>query len=370
VQTRGRRLTRKLVILGAGFDAPVGIPTMAGFFQKAWEFVGRELMGDNLGFESFPDEDIEHFMRVRHSWQTWRSKPETVSAINLEEFAIFVEEHQPDRMSDLRYVITRTFELARRVWVLRHEHCPGHPDWEPVYRAFARDVLARRNEVAVLSFNYSPIFEQALRQEGGRPEYRLQHVCANDDITTDGCPTVEVIKPHGSMSWFVPVDTDPVVIYVRTPGNVEMQNAPWSGPANWESGWPQVGGDKRMALILPPSRKAGQKPERLNGRLGAERRLLEPVWEHLKRILPGIESCFIAGWSAPMTDTYVFDHLSCLKQKCTRVSVLNKNAEERTGLESRYRKFLPENVNFDPEPDFGGMRAADDMPLWKCFLES
>lgn len=63
---------------------------MAGFSQKAWEFVGREFMGDNVGFESFADADLEHFMRIRRSWQTW--KKTAASETNLEEFAIFVEE--------------------------------------------------------------------------------------------------------------------------------------------------------------------------------------------------------------------------------------------------------------------------------------
>lgn len=116
---------RKLLIIGAGFDAPAGIPTMAGFFHKAWEFMGREFMGDHVGFESFPD-DLPRFVRVRELWQTWRKEPDTGSPTDLEKFAMFVEQSRVGYMPDLRYVIVRTFELARRSWVLPHEACGGH----------------------------------------------------------------------------------------------------------------------------------------------------------------------------------------------------------------------------------------------------
>lgn len=141
----------------------------------------------------------------------------------------------------------------------------------------------------------------------------------------------------------------------------------FDGPANWETSFTSASrnGALQMPLIIPPSRKRAY----LKGRAARERQLLKPVWERLREHLPEIESCFIAGWSAPATDTYVFEHLSGLKTKCASVSVLNRGDDQlRDILEPRYRRFLPSTVSF--RWDFEGMRAANEMPLWKSFLGS
>jgi hypothetical protein len=70
-----------------------------------------------------------------------------------------------------------------------------------------------------------------------------------------------------------------------------------------------------------------------------------------------------------VTDTYVFENLSGLKKRCTRVTVLNKRGEQLWHvLEPRYRKFLSCKVAF--ARDFDGIRGVDDMPQWKRLLES
>src|SRR5262245_2384339 len=102
-----QRKFRKLLFLGAGFDVPTGLPTMLRFFPATWN-----LMGYATGLGGH-ERDIPAFCAIRHIWEAWYRRPETKNDTDLEEFSLFVEQHHPDSVSDLRYLIARTLDLSK-----------------------------------------------------------------------------------------------------------------------------------------------------------------------------------------------------------------------------------------------------------------
>ncbi len=353
-------MIRKLLILGAGFDVPAGLPTMPRFFKTAWKLLASELSGSAVGLGGHP-EDFDRFLRLNELWRAWRVKEDTVSSTDLEEFSRFVERDHRDAVLDLRYVIGRTLDLAHYNWGAPHRACGGHPDWTRVYRAFAEDVLRLREEIAVVSFNYSPIFEQSLLQVGGTPEYRLLGWAP---INVDPRPRepVEVLKPHGSLNWLVPVAGEPTSVVVDlVPGARD-----WNGGANWHTGFTYRSrdGTRFMPLVAPPSDKAG-KPTASS----AEDTCLDPVQRRLREVLAQIDTCFFIGWSAPVTDKEMAALLHGGLFRCKHAHVLNHAPSEsllRADLEERYQWVLSEGVAIDW--DHRGMRPPAEMPGSQRFL--
>jgi hypothetical protein len=349
-------MKRKLIFLGAGFDVPAGIPTMLRFFPKVWN-----LMGYATGLGGH-EHDIPAFCAIRHIWEAWYRRPETKNNTDLEEFSLFVEQHHPDSVPDLRYLIARTLDLSKDQKI----GYQGASLWKTIYLPFARDLLQHRNDIAVLSVNYSLTLDQALLQVGAEPDYQLpgEIIRFNDDNKSR--QPVDLFKPHGSINLLVPRETgrrNDVVVDLH-PGPVGEERA-----GNWQTSektpHPHDNDCLLKPLIAPPRNEGKQSFDPW------EDQLLSGVKGRLNEILPHIEACFFIGWSAPETDEQ--DVIPLLRdglKQCQHCWVLNFS-DGRDGLQyalkENYSAFIPKGVV--PQWDWDGMREPSTIPLWGNFLK-
>ena len=187
----------RIMILGAGFSCPAGLPTATELWQEILEKAktfcgraakfhddleayikyrrecdGREIAADKVDFEDFMKYlDIEHYLGVRGS-DTWSEDGNEGT------------------------IVTKT--LIGEILAQKINKLPRVPD---LYLEFAGRL---EPDDIVITFNYDTLLENAL-DEVGKP-YRLfperfESVGAVDVIAQDGNEVI-LLKMHGSIDWF------------------------------------------------------------------------------------------------------------------------------------------------------------------------
>lgn len=350
--TKAPMSLRKLLILGAGFGVPAGLPTMRCFFPTVWNLMGY---ATGLGGHK---RDIPAFQALLPVWKDWCCKPETKNPLDLEEFSLFVDKCRRDLVPDLRYVIARTFDLSKDKMVGYQDT----PVWKTIYLAFAKQVLQCQRQITVLSLNYSLLLDQSLLQVGAKPLYYLPKIVPLNDDRKCREP-VNVLKPHGSINWLVPKKDrgdDVVVDYHAGPADGRCAG-------NWQTSeeicHPKDNSRQLMPFVVPP-RETGKRCFNAE-----EDQALRHVRNYLKDLLSEVEMCFIIGWSAPETDKN--DIIPILRdglKRCKSVYVLNYS-DGHDGvpdtLKEKYNDLFPK---VKLEYDWNGMRKPDSIPLLDNFL--
>lgn len=327
---------KKLVVLGAGFSAPAGIPVMRGFFGRLQEVVNDPysgLGGHSDSREAIRVDDRRMARGVLEGWRSWKERT-SGACDDLEAFC-----QSLDPASDLRwntiYVIGRTFQLTMERGPCR----PSHEMWDPFYRRFARDLACVEN-VTVVSFNYDILLDQALLQVGVRPDYRLDSdgVIDDEDAAKPSlpCPSVPLLKPHGSLNWLVCRDAGCKTISVRTP------STPDGLPQNWPTGAQRDHLDRHRLqaddylrfLMLPPTTTKAERDS-----YETERALLRTVDEAVTASLAEAEEVYFLGYSIPQTDAGIVGRLRSGLQRCRQAFIVNRAtaADDVRDLMDRYR---------------------------------
>src|SRR2546422_8178672 len=129
---------KKVVIIGTGFSAPIGIPVMRGFFCKMQEKYDDPFSGSKGHEDSISPNKIEYhklFGNVLNAWQQWKRRKSPVEPDDLEDFCSDISASQ-DLRQDTMYAIGRLYELCM--------HKEGNKGlaglWGSFYREFAKDI--------------------------------------------------------------------------------------------------------------------------------------------------------------------------------------------------------------------------------------
>lgn len=356
------RHINKLLIIGTGFSAPLGVPVMRDFFRQAWRLLGeagpcvpeRAMLGGHAL-------DVPVFRELQRAWLEWQP-PDPSHRQDLERFAMHVGEQQPDARWDLGYVMSRTFQVCMEQWL----EAKGCTPWQDLYRRLARDLAFGRDRIAVLSFNYDLILDQALLQEELMPEYGFPTVWIAD--LNERClhrdRPLLTLKPNGSINWLVCENQSCPRITVDWHPGPEC-----SKPGNWQTGYNlsathHVRGIHLFPLVSPPEQEAGEHA-------GWPVDLLSSVRRSVDALLPQIESVMFIGWSAPETDvTYRYKFRNGLLGNCRTVTVVNYCGDDlaRQEVKDRYvTEVIPPGIQ--PYWWFDGLSLDFlDSDNWRRFL--
>lgn len=182
----------RLIILGAGFSAPAGVPLA----QDLWKEVRNRAR--RFGSESKFTADLATYQAYLEECEG-RLVP--ADAVDFEEFLGFldVEFHLGLRGKDTwssdgneTQVIVKTL-----IGEILAEGMPPPGAIPPLYLEFASRLEAGDT---VITFNYDVLLERAL-DEVGKP-YRLFPDRDNGETAYEGPNEVLLLKPHGSIDWF------------------------------------------------------------------------------------------------------------------------------------------------------------------------
>jgi hypothetical protein len=304
---------KKVVVTGAGFSAPIGVPVMRGFFRQMQEKYNDPLsgLGGHEASQS-PDKirDRQVVGRVLDAWAAWKRRKNHVDSDDLEAFCSGIGAC-PDLRRDTSYAIVRICELC-----MQQEGNKGLAGlWGRFYRPFAKDVGERREHITIMTFNYDLLLDQALLQEGYCPDYRLPGNCVRDvNESQKRGEAVPLLKPHGSINWLVCDDPSCEVI------SLKWERGPDGCPGNWPTGVERHGGHNSQGalhFVLVP-------PESKKTRRGLVADWLRMVNETVDLSLEEAEQIFFLGWSAPDTDE---DSLMRFRERltsCRRAWVVNR----------------------------------------------
>ena len=187
--------TFRILILGAGFSKPAGLPLGSELFGEV-----RELIRHNHGSNSV-ESDIE---RYKEYVAATEGKTITDDSLDYEKFLGFLDtEHfllfdGGDRLSDEGNA--SQLKVRRAIAEVLHRRTPKTPP--ALYRAFARKL---NPSDWVLTFNYDTLLESALEAEG--IPYRLypdrfSKIYWGHNEVDDSKEEVVVLKLHGSIDWY------------------------------------------------------------------------------------------------------------------------------------------------------------------------
>jgi hypothetical protein len=188
--------TFRLLILGAGFSKPAGMPLGNELFHEVRQYV-RDLFGADNRLEC----DLDYYVQYLYTTEGFSG---TANEIDVEKFLSFLDiEHY----LELKGSDTWSSEGNRTQLLVRYSigNILYHRSPSKIPEQYINFASKLNSHDWVLTFNYDTILEQAL-ESIGKP-YRLLPLRFSD--LEDGILTIDslgdevvVLKMHGSIDWF------------------------------------------------------------------------------------------------------------------------------------------------------------------------
>lgn len=236
---------------------------------------------------------------------------------------------------------------------------------EDIYRKIAKELGDKCEEVAVLSFNYDILLDQALLQEDYKPNYYLENI-ENLSPTKEYEKEVALLKPHGSLNWLV-CNKDYKDCNKITVDWAPGPEGPYGfRPGNWQTGTAGEKYNLPPLLIVPPENK------NRNRKKSREDQFLESVRKEAKSILQKVEKVAFVGWSVPETDDDFAGFFKNNLENCKNTWIVNISSNEKEQLLKRYKeKVLPDNCNINDciGKDKGDITNFQSSEWWRNFRE-
>ena len=324
-------MKRKVVIIGAGFSAPIGIPLMRGFFAKMEETYkdpSSGLGGHENSLSNNKINDKEEFRLVLERWTQWATGKCTQEADDLEAFCSYVSSDANMRNSVL-YCIARLFEI--RMHPLGNLGLRSGP-WKSLYRQFANDVGRCCDTITVVTLNQDLLLDQAFLQEGYCPDYCLPkdtNLINEINVSQKKGDSLQLLKLHGSMNWLRCDNPACRLLTVKW-----QREGSLNCPGNWPTGPEQHEGhiskDNLHFLMVLPEHQKSAAPEDVW--LGSVKSSVEAAFRQADEV-------FFLGYSLPETDEDMIRLMSSSKVQCRHVCVVDRcyDAAQQSNLKNRYK---------------------------------
>jgi len=163
-------MSDNVIILGAGASHPAGIPLMAGFVEKMWEFAVRK----QVDGEPMSTDDIDTFQKaieVKNELDSYhgramfddRNLEDIISILSFNE--IQGSKANKNRLFSFTKAISRTIELACRIKhdgenrIQGESHLyPYHSFWRSLFRWY----VDHKQLPTIISLNYDLVLERSL----------------------------------------------------------------------------------------------------------------------------------------------------------------------------------------------------------------
>lgn len=224
--------TYRLIILGAGFSRPAGLPLGAELFREV-----RRLAATTYGQDNRLERDLKRYIDYLDRCE---GKSLTQETVNYEEFLGFLDvEHVLGlKGKDTWSTEGNETQLMVRTAIAKvlHERTPA--SLPPAYLRFARGLNATD---WILTFNYDTLLEQALEVQGIPYRlfpFRFSKIGWGSNVVDSSREELVILKMHGSIDWF-----DRAVFDERAEGAREF-------PVPYEVKHPVFGPD-RVVEALP-----------------------------------------------------------------------------------------------------------------------
>ncbi|GMW00530.1 MAG: hypothetical protein AMXMBFR84_16670 [Candidatus Hydrogenedentota bacterium] len=342
---------KKLVVLGAGFSCPMGIPAMSGILCRF-----KKLPWHKSHTWSIHGIDIPEAKAAHDTFLDWESVDANVEVYG--DTLIRMSGHSTFELKRFSRVFIRGLELVMQSEDQAERECL----WCCLYQRFARDLL-NTPDIEVCTFNYDLLLDQAIMAVGALPEYCLgskEVLYVNEGRP----PGVNLLKPNGSLNWLVcdlPFDVCNTV-------TVKFDKPDPHLPANWGTGREKHTGHGRCPhlhsdlhfLMVPPGMK--QRPTEW-----AALTSLQRVHERLFDVSRNAEEIYFVGWSAPDTDwdwaRKYWGH--------TRATVHVVGRNESTDIKGRYCRLVDKSekdINWHLGPDKGDAKDYSKSDWRKALL--
>jgi hypothetical protein len=207
-------MSKYVFVLGAGASAHAGVPTMAGFLDRA-----RDSYESDTGVQW--REDFDRVFKILAELQSVHSKAD-LDLSNIEVvFSTFelgsmiqklpgVEDRNFEgAIHSLKMVIMRTIEHTMRLPLSDAGELKASPDYENfaiLLKRLKERLQHGRRDISVITFNYDVAMEAAFALGGLPYDYCLAEATASAEA-------IRLLKLHGSTNWGKVLDTDKLVFY-------------------------------------------------------------------------------------------------------------------------------------------------------------
>lgn len=285
-------------VVGAGFGASVGLPTMANFMLAAREAVPW-LIENERHVEANAIVTLLEF-RLRASAAAYRSP---IDLENIEElFSLGSALDESGLTSKMQRAIASTLDYASAtsssrqtsswtlveqgqsqlspdVWPIAVDLAPGYADSYVPHEAtdlrllvaaltgqFSEPSKVRQN--TFITFNYDMLLEESLTAVGLSVDYGVRGLTTTPDWLNEG--GIPVLKLHGSVAWLPDSDGS----MECHPSYADVQNS-----------------DKSPLLVPPTWRKSAEG-------------IFSRIWDRAIERLRSATRIVIVGYSVPQTDQY------------------------------------------------------------------
>jgi NAD-dependent SIR2 family protein deacetylase len=340
---------KNVFILGAGFSASAGAPTVSEFFDRSREFFDNPT-------KRLEEAEYLQFKRVfefRREMAVAREKI-TIDLDNIEDLFGLVEMSQrlggasKETRDNTVYLIAKTLELTTRGAkrsVVSWESPKGHEQLlkqfeyregacsADVYHLFAGmlgglldEPSERMNRTnTVITFNYDLVVDDALHWAGFAPDYALDPDIVQFPAEWKFDRTIPVLKLHGSTNWGVCSSCSAVVVLPPL-----LATSPAQFLKDKCKGCGTEGGFR--PLLVPPSWDKTDYKE-----------FMGPVWKRAVDEIASATRICIIGYSMPTTDAF-FKYLITLalarNPGLYSLTVVDLSHEPECALLKRYGEML------------------------------
>lgn len=331
-------MAKRVYVLGAGFTAQAGLPTLSNFFRQVKEKKNR-----TDTYEGKIEQDtFEKVLKLKEHNNQTHDMESAFTLISDEKFDVrkfgqgYTDREQLKR--DFLYTVCRTLHLC---WT------DGRRDSRCLYRNFLKRVI--EEQATLITFNYDLILDNLFFDMGLLPYYGFEVNERNTINFNSNSPGlresgVTFLKMHGSQGWFKCNSCEREFAKIDVHDNWPSHR---KGP-KYSSGENCICCNTKTMdyLIVPPS----------VDKKGPEGKFLEAVWKIAECKIREAEEIVFIGYSFPKSDENIRETFKSLLERnivLNSITVVDPQVENQNFKVPFYkvfkRKWAPREIHQFPQ---------------------
>jgi len=372
--TSSGKTYHNIIVFGAGASFDAGIPLLASFVDKMWEYAIRGRVGD----KRLSEDDLDILTAattIRMGLERYNSRAafdnrNLEDILSLLSFEALGDQKQMERYTTMVRAVARTIELSCRIQHVKETPevpfalgTPYHKLWHTLL-----DGPLANNLPAIITFNYDLVLERTLwesfhRSGRGSPKPTvnscgLKYSFGDNDFSikrvshTYSVPNSPLLREIGEKAQYILNEkTEADIPYFKLHGSLNWsQDSPLIKPRTTPTQAVE------NPLILPPVFNKMNAP------------VVNSVWKGALDLLRKVKHIIVVGYSLPKTDIYMQYFLksavgpnSDLQRIIVFDPVLFKDDKETEEMKRRYEEcFSPQfsnRIDFKPCPSYPDGRS-------------